>query len=946
LSKKSTLLNSWLELGSTPHSSIESKDQQFKPNSGIKKNLFDQYLTPGWTGDSLNSKQTLAIKRFLDQLKEVSKSQFLSLQGFNKSLQRSIYNEFLEFSQKHGEKGQDYGNYTEFFRQIKFSHLANRSFLNDFIETFCFRTAATYLLRVRFIIFLSHEAGIQLNQNNLLNPLSYITTIFKKGSSFELLCDSLQKNQYSWFRPPNHLVEKISSISHKFLGTPVTEIFKIFQEPLLEIDKRKGKKDRYSHTISHKAFGNFIDKILIHLPQWLRPREDRQNISLNLWGSFKESEAPINLSTKYSGENLSSFILSHWLSQEINLPNAEELNWEYLLSPDFIGDDQDSLSFVKISNELQFLTLIVQLAKKQNYDPVLLISRIIREKENQSHNEVNGQMSMFSSQEVKTENSYKRIVLNLSALPKKNPHHYLLNRIQQEIKTLHNDGFIYVFSNQNLFVPSQSDKVEQFFQKFKLEASFCFENLKGRGEIPANLYILSKRKLEEPFPQTFENGPHKIESCLTFRWSGYLTSFQKFSELVSELENTLKTKSPQATPLYQKQVSENLSFEFHQDAILEGKLLHSHNQDPNKITHPNFFRNLAKSCFSFDQFFTVENINGESTNSPKNEFTSSLLGLNFKKTEDFPYVVLIDFRNQANINIEVISGDSYKAEMEKYGTAFFQYFGIIPKRRDININAFREYFNSELGHQIVQLSLNGGFTKVKSKLRALLIPKFFLEKPEVPVALMEDLDFLKTSPKIILETHPHSLEELLTNKSISLEKWSRSHPHHTLCLLSYFKQNVENCLKKSLFKKAESINYNNPIILEPLLKLDLYSLTNNKEVFIEFKSRNLNTPLTKVAQKTNQEGDHYLALESNNQVILEFYSSKDLTSFIKFLLDPFSDHSILNIVQNLQVPTNEQLKQVISNFESMKNVLESTYKEAQMRISKILFHQISSSSNN
>ncbi|MEC7183280.1 MAG: hypothetical protein VXW15_11240, partial [Bdellovibrionota bacterium] len=373
MSKKSTLLNSWLELGSTPHGSVESKDQQFKSSSGIKKNLFDQYLTPGWTGDSLNSKQTLAIKRFLDELKEKSKSQFLSLQGFNKSLQLSIYNEFLEFSHKYGESSQDYGNYVEFFRQIKFSHSANRSFLNDFIDTFCFRTAATYLLRVRFIIFLANEAGIRLNQNNLLNPLSFITTIFKKGSSFELLCDSLQKNQYSWFRPSSYLAGKVSSISNKFLGIPVTEIFKIFQEPLLEIDKLKGKQDRYSHTLSHKAFGNFIHKILINLPQWLLPKEETLNISP--WETHRENETPKSLNTKYSGENLSSLILSHWLSQEINLSDNEELNWEYLLSPDFIGHDQDSVTFVKISNELQFLTLIVQLAKKQNYDPVLLISR-------------------------------------------------------------------------------------------------------------------------------------------------------------------------------------------------------------------------------------------------------------------------------------------------------------------------------------------------------------------------------------------------------------------------------------------------------------------------------------------------------------------------------------------------------------------------------------------
>ena len=112
--------------------------------------------------------------------------------------------------------------------------------------------------------------------------------------------------------------------------------------------------------------------------------------------------------------------------------------------------------------------------------------------------------------------------------------------------------------------------------------------------------------------------------------------------------------------------------------------------------------------------------------------------------------------------MELISGDSYKAEVEKYGTAFFQYFGLMPKRPDLNINVFREYFKSDIGHQILQISLNGGLTKVKSKLRALLIPKFFFENSQFPEGFLDQFNVLKTSKEDILETHPNDLETFST----------------------------------------------------------------------------------------------------------------------------------------------------------------------------------------
>jgi hypothetical protein len=938
LGKKSILLNSWPDLNRTSSESYQPQEDSLSEVS-LTKNLFNQYLTPGWTGDSLISKHALSIKHLLTQLKDEAKNQFSLLQGFNKSLKLAIYNEFLEFALKQGENCQEFGNYIEFFRQIEFNKSPHRKVINDFVDSYCFRTAAIYLLKVRFMIFLSQETKIDLTKNNLLNPQTFITTIFKKGSSSELLCDSLQRNHYSWFRPSLYFKDRIFSTTKKFLLVPVTEIFKIFKEPLVNRESTSEDQDLYSHTISHKSFGNFLNKILIHLPPWINPDEDEGGQKQKRFAH--QNRCPRNISTKITGDYLSSFMLSHWLAQEINIKNP----WDFILTPDFIGYENDKATFFKLSNELQLLTLLIQVAREQSYDPIFMISQIMKEKNTHSIDESNGQMTMFSSTEMKKEFLYQRIILNLVTLPKKNPHHFLLNKVSQETKFLSRHGLIYVFSNQNLFVPSQSEKIEQFLNKLKLEASFSFENLKGKGEIPSNLYIFSHKKTQEHYLNSFTKNLNQIESCLTFRWNGYLSSFQKFSDLVLELENTFKTKNPHTTPLYQKQISEDISFEFHQDAILEGKLLHSHNQDPTKITHPNFFRNLAKSCLPFDQFFTIESINVDFTTPTKGDFTSSLLGLKFKKTENYPYVVVIDYRNQTNINVELIPGDSYKAEVEKYGTAFFQYFGLVPKRPDLNINAFREYFKSDIGHQITQISLNGGLTKVKSKLRALLIPKFYLSNPQYSQEFLDQFSFLKTPKEIILETHPDDLENQFNQVNQSLDQWGKSHPHKILCLMAYLKQNIEVCVREIISKNGEAINYNNPVILEPLLSLELFPILNNKDVYVDFKSEHIHLPLTKVLIKTKNEDELYLVLFSNKMVIAELYSTKEIIKFLNFLIKPSLNHPISEIVRGMKLPKNRELNKVIANFKCMEKILISIHQKITTAISRILFYQISNSSS-
>ena len=116
----------------------------------------------------------------------------------------------------------------------------------------------------------------------------------------------------------------------------------------------------------------------------------------------------------------------------------------------------------------------------------------------------------------------------------------------------------------------------------KLEANFNFDNLKGKGEVPSYIYIFSKRNVP-PMPfgsHVGELGSFGLnnlnlklqkESCLSFRSIGQLVQFKEFSKLFKELKDFLNKKSPHSTPIYQQDVTEKLIFQFHQDAILEGK---------------------------------------------------------------------------------------------------------------------------------------------------------------------------------------------------------------------------------------------------------------------------------------------------------------------------------------------------------------------------------------
>ena len=85
-----------------------------------------------------------------------------------------------------------------------------------------------------------------------------------------------------------------------------------------------------------------------------------------------------------------------------------------------------------------------------------------------------GQISIFNIKMEQEPKLYDRIVLSLCQTPKKNPHHLLVTKILKEGESLSNNGYLYVFSNQKLFVPSHSERVEGLLKKIRIQIQCVF----------------------------------------------------------------------------------------------------------------------------------------------------------------------------------------------------------------------------------------------------------------------------------------------------------------------------------------------------------------------------------------------------------------------------------------------------------------------------------------
>lgn len=894
-----------------------------------------RFVVPSWKGGSLVTKEGLKLKTIFSDVNVDVRAQLQELVQCNRSLKFSLFNEFLEFLNlaESGPSGLD--NMNVFWAHFSKSGKSEIPIIEEFKTHFSAQVTIIYLYKCRFLLQLSQGLNVELDTQALFHPDSSLRKMFRKGSSTELHCGALSQNQFSWFRPTELLKGRLRELKVLLGGLQDMEIIKICN---IEMQKLKFCADTYSHSLSHVSFGKFLNQLLIDFPIWL----DKETAAYQHGIEHVSTPEIKAVTTLIVGDYHSSLAKGHWLAQEVNL----KYSWLQIVCPQFIDSTTNNMHFVGISNELLFLTFLTHFTKHQGHAPIELICHLYRQINDAYREKGHGQISIFDEMSDHSEKrvTNDRIVLNLLELPKKNPHHFVCQKINNSEELLAKNGRIVVLSNQKLFVPSQSERVEQVLRKFEIELQFSFEGLKGKGEVPSFVYLLKRRSLKFGNHQNFV-GKEK-ESCLSFTIEGEISQFQKFEHVVSEFFNIFEKKSPTTTPFYQKEICQGkMNISFHQDAIIDGKLLSATGTNKNQMAHPHFFKNLTKNCVPFNLFFNMDTLEGPYYKG--NGIPENLLGVHVRKEERYPLLLIVNYNDMGNISIELTSMDLFNAKYQENGQAFFQYFGLSPKRSDINVNSFREFFNSSIGRQIIQLTLSGRTTKIKSKVQSLLIPKFFLNPKEISHHHSIVLDILKKEERDLLGLDLLKFERELIEHEVKLDHFIQEYPWKTFCLLSTFKHETLNAIDtvgNQVSGKMAQVDFGHTLIREVLVNCQLQALyPYNDEVYVLPK---IDTPSDIHRRFTHAELDQHLqgprlSLFSNESKIVEIYSDSILLQFLFFLLSSAPEIPISTLIQNLKVPPLEVLKRSVKNYENVCESLHRIHAISHQKIEKLILDHLS-----
>lgn len=875
-----------------------------------------RFFVPGWKGESLINKDVNKFVEIVDRFHNDVKTKFKHSDQFSRRLKLAVYDEFLSFAEYKLMHFSNLDSYTAFWNELSNENSKHKEQIDEFINILSFRIAVIYLLKVRFIVQLLDQTDSKFDIKNILYPNAFLTSMFKTASSFEIKSKAFEQNVFSWYRPSESIKSVLNVYKNICLNLQITDIIKNVSCRSEEILKQNVS---YSHTISHKNFGLYLNSLLINFPLWKNTLKEKSHLFNN------SSHCMEAISCLFAGDYLESLSLSHWLAQE----NNKNIKWEQILCPDFISEDFETGLYTKIFNELQFLTFLSQIAKTQGYEPKRFISDTMNshQRNRSKSNEI--QKVLFSQESNLHKPTYDRVIYNLINYPKNNPQHHLYNKISSLKDSLKEDGLLYIITSKKLFVSSQKSKIENLLENYHIEGIFHLDEIKGKGEIGSFIYVLRNK------PEYLKSKKSKY-ACLNFRFSGNLDSFQNFSSLTKMTSHFFTTHYGDMPPMYH--VSENnFKMEFYQDAIVNGQLISSTSKDSNKITHPHFFKKLMMKCHSLDYFFDIQSIDFTQKSEMGNDNPLFNFSNSFKR-EESDFTIIVDQRIRTKTKVEIIPTSIVEAVAYEYGHSLCSYFYAYPKWPSVDMNIIKAFLETTIGEQIVSLTFTNEMKKVKSNLQKLLIPKDVLNNNKIPEHIIPALKTLTLSSENILSLHPKELENSFKQIENFIPTLSEKYPVHLLKLMSSFSINIENAIKRVGISKKQKINFNNPLIKSPLVLSKTAPIyPDNKEVYIEFNHQALNMihrPLTKIKLDTQIQGNHVshlIHLFNDEDIILTIFSDEVIIQFLDFILKNVEGMPISKVLQAIRVPEINDLKAILESYK----LLTKTLSEVSTKLPKI-----------
>jgi hypothetical protein len=167
------------------------------------------------------------------------------------------------------------------------------------------------------------------------------------------------------------------------------------------------------------------------------------------------------------------------------------------------------------------------------------------------------------------------------------------------------------------------------------------------------------------------------------------------------------------------------------------------------------------------------------------------------------------------------------------------------------------------------------------------------------------------------------------------------YPWYTTGLLSALKQELEKTLDQfGLAGNHQNSNYTNPLVINGLTSCASFGLfPHHPDIYTKMLLPHLNAPLTQLYIQTDKDDNQCLQLAHENEVVAELYSEKEMLQFLKFIINEAKGASIGQILQGVQVPRINDLKQSLKSFKNTQNIFKEIITEVSSELNSIFFGQ-------